>query len=241
MTMRLMTARWKIVAALVVLIGSGATGVAMVDTRPEAVRAREWARIHADSLPPAAVLAGYPLAFRRAAFGVMSPAAKAEMAREYLSAYLSRPALTQEQRAFIKEVLELLAPSIYERSNLATNKERFGWVCERLGMLFPNQADRARLASFGEVGAAPIPWRAWAGSIQRTMGLGIAHANSSAALDECDCIEFTYCSLCSGLGGVCKPGLHTDPMTCIVYPWSEGCGCFFFFVCDGVCDLTPAR
>jgi hypothetical protein len=237
--------RWKVLLGTVLIVGTGLTGVALVDTRPEPVRARDWAKANSHRLPSIIDMASYPAAFRRAAFEAMSPAEKSEAASEFFTHFLARP-LNAEQRQFIQEMRSLLTPAVYEAVYEPGHKERLKWVCDRVGLLFPDEEERHFLATFGAGRRDADPWRNRVAAIQRAVGIGVAYADATEAVEICDCTEFTFCSGCSGLGGVCtdSPASFPDPgFTCrMPLPWEEpllACGCFMAFPCTGMCDRSP--
>lgn len=237
--------RWKVLLGIVLLVSTGMTGVALVDTRPESVRAREWAKANSHRLPSILEMASYPAAFRRAAFAAMSSAEKSEAASEFLTHFLARPSLNAEQRQFIQEMRSLLTPALYGEVGSPGHNDRFKWVCDRVGLLFPDEEERQLLATFGAGRRDADPWRNRVAAIQRAVGIGVAYADATVDVEICDCLEFTFCSGCSGFGGVCNGGpSFPDPgYTCrLPFPWEDpslSCGCFGLFACDGLCDLSP--
>jgi hypothetical protein len=196
--------RGRVGVVLLAMVTAGlATGV-VVDTRPGAVRAQEWAANSVGRFRNGPELAEHQLAFRRAAFVLMSPAAKSKVAQSYLEGYSSKSALTAQQRIFLMETRGLLTPATYADGTAWKTDERLLDACSRMQHLFPDKTERDLLTTFG---ARPDPSRDWRGHIGQLKGFfGLSTAHASAAEHLCDCARFSFCTGCSGTGGHCLSG-----------------------------------
>ena len=218
-----------LVAAAVVTV-SGA-GLAAVDTRPEGVRAIEWARAHVSDLPADAELIFYPRAYRQAAFGVMSVQAKSRYAQRSLRWYAATHKVSSDQRAFLEHTAEALTAEMFmNRGTDRTASQQMNDLCQQLVKLFPDKEERALVASYGaqKDKAEPAVLRALV-TVRRLFDSGIAYASGSSQplFIPCDCARETWCSICENCRGYCN----------VVY---ENCGCFFQYTCDATCKPAGA-
>jgi hypothetical protein len=221
--------KWLILAALML---STSSLLSLVDTRPIAERARDWAEHRRGHAWSASDFSRQPLEYRRAAFRVMSPIERSAVARTYLEEYRQRETLSPDQRAFLGRLRDHLTPAAYSDTAVPALRAEIGQACKQIAALFPDARDRALLTSLGSVpdhGDGRL--RTLIRSAKNFAGLGPAYAAAEGEQAECDCAKFTFCTGCSGFGGRCKTG------SCDVQSW--GCGCLFVEECDGKCDLSP--
>jgi hypothetical protein len=221
--------KWLILAALAL---STSSLFALVDTRPVAVRAQEWAERQRGTVWSARNFSRQPIEYRRAAFRVMSPIERSAVSRAYLEDYIQRETLSPDQRAFLRRLRDRLTPATYSDTTAPALRAAIGQACEQIAALFPDAGARALLTSLGTVpdhGDGTL--RALIRSAKNFAGLGPTYAVTEGEQAQCDCKKFTFCTGCSGFGGRCNQG------SCDVQSW--GCGCLFAEECDGKCDLSP--
>lgn len=221
--------KWLILAALAL---STSSLTALVDTRPIADRASDWAESRRGYAWSASDFSRQPLEYRRAAFRVMSPIERSTVARTYLEEYLQKETLSPDQRAFLGRLRDRLTPAAYSDTTVQAFRAEIGQACKEIAALFPDSRERALLTSLGSVpdhGDGRL--RTLIRYAKNFVGLSPVYAVTEGEQAECDCAKFTFCTGCSGFGGRCNTG------SCAVQSW--GCGCLFVEDCDGKCDFSP--
>lgn len=210
------------------VVSGGLAAPAMAATRTNNGAAAKWARANAGRLPTAyRDFTAYPMAYRRAMFNVLPPAARAKLWSAHFAHYRqTHPGLSRAQLRVIDDV-ERLAPRVLttgrgrdDLRELATAAvTAFGAEEARalLGTLGPQQATQPA----GEQG--PVP--ALAGD-----GRAAADETAKPSVDlwcepsgpDCD----TNCEAVTGCDDLCY-----GPCVCS----SSGCGDLWLDECNGLC------
>lgn len=222
-----------VVGACCAMLSLGSV-LALVDTRPVAERARDWAAANATSLPATLdELSRYPVPFRVAAFQEMSPEERSRIVRQHLSRVEARYSLTQAQRQLINTMIAELGPEAYSDTGHAAAQARLGPICSTIQQLFsPEQ--RAVLGTLGPQTPSESRLRQWIRSAKAVAAPYLVDAKASARTSQfCSCAIQTSCSGCALEGGICQSGDCT--------PTGYGCGCGFVWSCDGVCIPIPSK
>lgn len=208
---------------------SGVAVVALVDTRPPTVTAREWVAANSANLPTDYdELAKYPVAYRLAAFRAHTPEIRSRLAREHFTRFRSGNSLTPSQDKLIGELIAALGPEVYSPTGRDAQEALKG-MCARIGALFSKE-QAALLGTLGPPPTAESQVVSWLRTAKKFTTAYILHAS---VLEDCTCAVRTDCSGCVLSGGNCYPG------NCDSH-W-PGCGCGFAFTCDGQCVPLPVH
>jgi hypothetical protein len=141
-----------------------------------------WVAENAATLPTEYdELARYPVAYRRAIFAALAPAAQSSLWQQHFQAYLAaHPELNPDQRVFVAEMHAVVSPEFFrEDQAMATSKER---AKSRAAALFPKNELPGLMANLGPVEAPQL-------------GTGLPH---------CECYtEEQYCGNAYCVSGDC--------------------------------------
>lgn len=219
-----------VVTAGVILLLAGAASSALIDTRPEATRAREWATRQAavGALPTTLETIGVlPVEYRRAVMATLPAETAAELWRAHLAAVAQTPGLTADQRDLILRTRALIVPALYNTKNPDRSKIQAAIMsaCPTVQTSFSDDVQWA-LKNIG-----PRPTTSSDGTLvrvaqflQRAAGIATLRAD----LPDCTCADATGACDCTHSGDLCKEELCTGV--------AKNCGCMVQSIdCDYHC------
>jgi hypothetical protein len=222
--------RFAVLLVTLCLAMSAGALLALVDTRPEKVKASEWAEANRTELPDTLdEISKYPLAYRRAAFLKTTAEVRYDLWEANLQQFASGP-LTSEQRAVVFQLKNTLRPEYYrEDPSIKDAKQAaLGPICKRIGEIFSVE-QRRMLATLGPTeGPRESRLVGWVRGAKAFLPTYIVNANTSPAFHDCDCADDTHCLDCPtwsycGFSDGCSE------------TWG-GCGCAWAFSCVSLCD-----
>jgi hypothetical protein len=227
-----MTSRLMMMLLAVCLATSVGAVLASVDTRPEKIRAAEWAEANKATLPDTVdEMRRHPIPYRRAAFKKLTPDVRYALWRDNLQRIASGP-LTPEQRAVVLELRDALRPEFYrdDPTGAPAKQAALGPVCKRIGELFPAE-QRRLLTTLGPINESRhermIALVRKAKSLLPAY-LVTAEDNDSSRFHDCECAEDTHCL-------DCPSGQHCGFSDNCSESWF-GCGCANAFSCTAMCE-----
>lgn len=220
-----------VLSAALIVTGAGGA-LALVDTRPVAVKAHEWAIAKGDSLPSTLEdLSQYPVEYRREAFKRLTPAQQSALVREHLAHFLRTETLTAQQREMVDDMVQIVTPEAYSEGGRSAARQAMKVICKRVHDSF-DRRQQALLTTLGPLGPGESRWLRVARATKGLLGAPLVHAKATTSVSagSCDCAVETMCSGCALGGGNCGgPYPECDS--------SVGCGCAWIHPCDGNC--TP--
>ena len=174
-----------------------------------------WVAEKRDDLPASyEELARFPVAYRRAIFDALPPAAKSSLWQQHFQAYrAAHPGLTPEQKAFIQKARSLISPGLFvNHASMAESTEvdtRVSTLRSEAAMAFPESELYGLLANLGP--ADPADHR----------------ANNTTESVACECNKKDdWCWNRFGNHRCRKGGCDRQ---------SFGCGTFLRKSCNGLC------
>jgi len=241
----LKTKRSKILRATVVIgfVAFSISGLWMIDTRSISEREVAWARSQKGPQALAQFDSLSTVAGRKALMRTQTPEELVGLWKEHLIRVLNERPLTNDQRAFINEVMVNLTPAVYR--DKANVPEFFKGACVRISKLFGEndgisfempgwmEGRAVMMARQNELDRGWLGWRAAARNIQESIGL-TPMVRVFAQGSECNCANSTHLAsactcnwnreACNVLVGICQ-----DPGGWI------GCGCLGVLPCNAIC------
>ena len=237
---RVLKLRLRIAIGLVagVCALSAGSALALVDTRPVDVKAREWAEKGVGLPTTLDELAAYSGEYRHAAFIVMSPPQKSQLYQDQLQIIKKTWKLTSDQEQFVSDAMKVLTPAMYEKNRTPEETELGMALCKRVANLF-SKDQAALFTSVGPPtkGRSESPAVVWTRVVKRWLGTdSVAAATKKSEGGFCNCLGSTYCQDCNiNMGWGCD---YMSP--CWETP-NNGCGCFSMYTCDGKCAYIGDR
>jgi hypothetical protein len=206
---------------------------AMVDTRPVRVKAHAWVLANGRTLPTTLeALSEYPVEYRREAFQAFAPAQQSAVMREHLAQFVASETLTQQQRAIVARLAEIITPEAYADSGRKAAQAQVKKICQDIQKSF-DRRQQALLSTLGPLTPSESRWVKFARTAKAFVGVSTAFAEPTPrARGSCDCHVETTCSGCALGGGNCGgPYPECDS--------TVGCGCVWINPCDGNCVPLP--
>jgi hypothetical protein len=207
----------------------------ITDPRPVCLRADEWVREHASSLPKTLDgLAELPKTYRVRVYNVMTPEERASVWREQLAGALDRRDLTSEQRRFIQEVLPQMTADLFGPQKPVSLLKS---IEQRAKALFVSHEQADIMIQIGP----DKPTKTGVGSIALLVALNrwyksgfTLSASAAMAPPDCTCPTpnldcWSHCAY-SYQGTSCK-SCESSPCKEL----TEGCGFWGGCHCNGLC------
>lgn len=139
---------------------TGHAALVGVPTDQDCASIAGWVAENAANLPASYdELAELPIAYRRAIFNALSPAARSSLWQQHFQAYLAaHPELTPDQRAFVEEMHAAMSPELFLTDQAMASSDELtaliGAAEPRAAALFPQSELPGLLATLGPSEAA---------------------------------------------------------------------------------------
>jgi len=219
-------------ALIIAIMLSLVAGVWSTRNTTQASRARDWATVHASTMPKTLDgFAAFPAAYRLAAFRQLSPADRSMLWREQLQRVATDATLTPAQARFVTEFRSALSPDLYreyqpgqEPAALVAARD----LCASVSSLGFSEVQKRALRELGYEGTTLRAQSFQSLTINVLEALHDAvtlrATSRSSTYEICDCVHPSFCdSGCSTNTG------------CMNFPF--GCGCGGIWICNG--QRTP--
>jgi hypothetical protein len=180
-------------------------------------------------------LSAFPVQYRKAAYGTLTPDRKAELWREQFSRFESvDQTLTDAQKRLLKRVRAVLQPALFEPAQAEESRAIVKSLCNEASQIL-SQAQRRAFADLGEFGRPSYLAKLSAsriGVIERTAQwsekwLSVRAGDALAPSTICECAIDSMCSC-----GTCN---NNGADLCVPIYSPSNCGCLWMFQCDGNC------
>ena len=229
-------ARTRLFVVSLAMVSVGVSALALTDTRPVSVRAKDWAHENVGSLPATPEeMAAYPPAYRLAAFQELTPLQRSALVRAQFRAFENRWAVTPEQRDVLHAMAVIVEPEAYTEAGRLKATEKMKALCDRAQKVF-SKDQLSWLTALGPTEYKESPVRRLAASVKRLVSSVTVHADEASVQQNCSCTNDSWCGFsCYFQGYICATGGCN--------PSAVGCGCGLIWPCDGFCynPIPPGR